>query len=179
MQIGIYLCSIIFFLFIYWKRLREDYTPQIIFSSGFITLVLGILLALIGERISLGFWGMILGSTLGFWISRRKYHLRPTEGFEAMIISLLLPINFIFGNMLQNLIAFGAFLVFFVLDSRYKRFTWYKSGKVGFAGIASVSVYFLIRSIIALALYKNIADVSLSAIVAFILFGSLYNLSQR
>ena len=72
---------------------------------------------------------------------------------------------------------------FFYLDSRYKRFVWYKSGKAGFAGVMTLGVYFLARGAIAMAFPFMISfvgkyDAILSGSFALVCFLLIYILSR-
>lgn len=190
------LLGIFVFLFVFWKRLREDYSSEIIFKTAFHILI-GIL---IGFLISLkfistaSFWFAFVGSTLGLGFAILRLKVKFYETFEALIISSFPWISFIFlldsviHSSLSSFLAFVAILIFvfisYFLDTHYKNFTWYKSGKIGFAGILTLGLFFVVRSILAIFTVNMLSFVGLrveavvSGAVAFICFVLLFNLGR-
>ncbi|HKB88607.1 MAG TPA: hypothetical protein VKC53_03065 [Patescibacteria group bacterium] len=190
------LLGILVFLFIFWKRLREDYSPEIIFKTAFNILV-GVL---IGFLVSFKFaptwflWIAFLGATIGLIFGIFRLRIKFYETFEAIIISGFPWVSFVFlldsvrDSSLSSFLAFIAILIFvfisYYLDSHYKNFTWYKSGKIGFAGILTLSLFFITRSILAIFGINMLSFVVLkveaiiSAAAAFICFVLLFNLGR-
>lgn len=184
------------FLFIFWKRLKEDYSSEIIFKTAFFILV-GIL---IGFLLSLkfisaaSFWFTFVGALLGLGISILALKVRFYETFEALIISSFPWISFIFlldsvvHSSLSSFLAFIAILIFvfisYYLDTHYKNFTWYKSGKIGFAGVVTLGLFFIVRSLLAIFTIHMLSFVGLkveaiiSAAAAFICSVLLFNLGR-
>jgi len=71
----------------------------------------------------------------------------------------------------------------YYLDTNYKRFTWYKSGRIGFAGLFTASVIFLVRSVLAITKVHMISFVGsgeavVSGIMAFVGFLLLFDLGR-
>lgn len=195
------------FLFIFWKRLKEDYSSVQIFTSGFyiifsiIFFVLISLLALpnlihaspVFSPTGLWFWGGVLGFAVGLGFSIWKLKLKFFESFESAAIGLLIWLAIVFfldsvGNSsLVSLISLGVIIaliaLFFFVDGRYKKFTWYRSGKIGFSGLATLGIFFLIRTGVALFFpfvlsFVGRVDALISGVVSFILFLLLYNLAE-
>ena len=119
--------------------------------------------------------------------------MRFYETFEALIISVLPWLGFIFLADSVARTVLGSFLAFIVilimvfmaywLDTHYKSFAWYKSGKIGFAGMATLGIIFLIRSLIAISGITMLSfvgkiDAILSGVLAFGCFLLLYNLGR-
>jgi hypothetical protein len=184
------------FLFIFWKRLREDYSSEIIFKTAFdvlIAVLLGYLFSLKFTQIGF-FWPAVLGILIGLAFAMFRLKIRFYETFEALIISFFPWMSFIFlldsvtHSSLSSFFAFIAILVFvfisYFLDANYKNFTWYKSGKIGFAGIATAALFFIVRSSLAIFGIIMVSFVSLrfeaviSGAAAFICFILLYNLAK-
>lgn len=195
------------FLFVFWRRLREDYSSGQIFESGFY-IIFGIaLFALLSLFIlpsfihsspifsisGLWFWGAAMGFILGLGLSIFRLNLRFFESFEASAPGLLIWLAIIYladsikSSSLSSLIAFGfdllLILLFFFLDGRYKKFAWYRSGKIGFTGLATLGTFFFVRTVVALFFpfvlsFVGRVDALLSAAVSFILFLLLYNLAE-
>ena len=147
--------------FIFWKRLREDYSSEIIFNSAFIILT-GFFA---GFWISLKFfhnwffWTSFLGAIAGLLVSMYRNKIRFYESLEALVFSLIptLSLFFLF-DAVQNssLFSFVAFIftllltfVFYYVDVHYKDFGWYHSGKIGLSGLSVLFTMFLVRSIVA------------------------------
>ncbi|MCL4387276.1 hypothetical protein M1307_02685, partial [Patescibacteria group bacterium] len=193
------------FLFLFWRRLKEDYPSSHIFSFAFLVLIfmtagfiLGNLLrslipvSAIFNASGLWFWFTFVFCLLGFGIGIYKFKLRRYETFEATALGFLfwffaicfftsLPTPdlklFFFSFLTLFLIAF-----FFFLDTRYKTFVWYKSGKIGFSGLAIFALFFLLRGIIALLDPSMLSligkfDAIVSSVASFIFFIIIYNLS--
>ena len=190
------LSGVIVFLFIFWKRLREDYSSEIIFKVAFEILagiLVGTLVLLKFPQIGF-FWLAILGSLTGLILAVFGLKVRFYETFEALIIASFPWISFVFlldsitHSSLSSFFAFIAILVFvfisYYLDAHYKNFTWYRSGKIGFAGIATAALFFVVRSSLAIFGINMVSFVSLrveaviSGAVAFICFVLLYNLAK-
>jgi len=196
--------GILGFLFFFWRRLKEDYTSTQIFSFAFIVLTF----MLSGLFIGLGlynfshtnyfssqgvwFWGAVIGTIVGFEIGYLKFKLRFFETLEATGISFIFFILTIFlGSSLKQInvkyLAVSLFLgflivLFYFLEARYKKFTWYKSGKIGFSGLMVLGIFFLMRSVVALIDPSMLSfigkfDAIADSIAAFLFFLSIYNLS--
>lgn len=189
------LLGAVVFLYLFWKRLKDDYVSSSIFSTGFY-IVLGVVLGVLISTYlipSWWFWISIVGATAGFCLGIVRFKLRFFETFEAVTLGLLpwLAIFFL-SDSVTNASAYslGYFLFisslivlsYFLMKS-YKTFTWYKSGKVGFVGLATASLFFLLRGVIALLFpfvlsFVGSSEVILSGVVSFALFLLLFNLSR-
>lgn len=188
--------GILVFLFIFWKRLREDFAPSIIFSISFYIL-LGVLT---GWLISLKFfpnWFLYTsfgGALAGLYVGILQYKIRFYESLEAVVIAFLPWLSFVFlkdSAVNQTLSSFIAFLVilifiyvFYYLDTHFREFTWYRSGKVGFAGLATLGFLLLARSAtsfvrVSVISFNGKFDALASASLGFICFILLYNLSRK
>jgi hypothetical protein len=190
------LLGLFIFLFAFWKRLKEDYLSAQIFSTS-LYILLGILL---GNMISFKFfpdwwfWLSMAGIVIGFSIGIIKYRLKFFETTEALVISSLPGFSLILlddSMNSSNPVSFVGFLIilllilsFLFLDAHYKKFTWYKSGKIGFSGFTILGLFFLIRAAIASA-FPNVLsfagkpDIYLSAMIAFVSFLIVFNLSRQ
>lgn len=194
------------FLFFLWRRLREDWESGDIFTGGAVVYLFAILGGVVFSYFSrylslwgaveiggVWFWGAFLFFVLSFlWVVAWK-HFGFFETFEALGVGLLYLYFFVFlmdgvfgGGVFSFLgagvVSFLLFLFFF-LEERYKRFSWYKSGRVGFSGLFVLGVGFLIRAIVAgtgaaVISFVGIMDVVLSGAVAFLMFFSVFNLSE-
>lgn len=156
------LTGILIFLFVFWKRLKEDYSSEIIFKSA-ASVLLGILIgwAVSFKLYSSAFlWFEFLGVLGGVGFASYKYRVRFYETFESSIISILPWVSLFFlkdsvtTSSLNSFITFLAVLlfifIFYYLDIHYKNFAWYKSGKIGFSGLATIMLIFAVRSTLAL-----------------------------
>lgn len=190
------LFGVLFFLFIFWKRLNEDYSSNIIFQVG-ITILIGLSLGLTVSKIFVPvafFWTGLIGSGLGMFLMMMKFKLRFYETLEALILAgmpilaLMFLKDSIFSSSLYSFLAFvGSLVLIFIaywLDLNYKNFTWYKSGKIGFAGISIAIIFFLMRSVIAILRLNMISfvgriEVFISGLAAIIFTGLLINLARK
>lgn len=183
------------FFFIFWKKNKEDYTSQQLFSSAFLILIILFLNILLAHYYfeNWWFWLAFLGVALGFLVSYFRFRLRFYETLDSLSISLLPWLGLIFLNdsirnySASSLVTFLIISVFVALylylGNRYKNFTWYQSGKVGFAGISVTGMFFVIRGMIAIIYpsmlsFVGMYDAVLSGVLAFVFFLILYNLSR-
>lgn len=183
------------FLFFFWRRLKEDYPANEIFSTAFL-MVAGIGAGAWISRIYFPgwfFWTGLAGAALGFTVGHFKFRFRFHESLEAASVSFLPWLCLLFlrdSTQSASVVSLLGFLVtlfllgaFYILDIHYKKFTWYRSGRVGFAGIAVGGFFFLIRAAVA-AFYPYVLtfagriDALISAAVAFAFFLIIYNLSK-
>lgn len=178
LQLSLGTIGAIFFLFFYWLRLREDYTKEQIFSTGFyivLGVVGGFLISLVLKLPIISFWMIFVGFLLGLTLGTYRFKLKFYESLEAAALGMFFW--GVFGGNLPMLIFIP---VFYFLSGSYKRFTWYKSGKVGIAGLGSLALYFLFRGVVAFFLNPGVLsfDIIGAAVVAFILFLSIFNLGR-
>lgn len=189
--------GILVFLFIFWKRLKEDYISEIIFKSAFYILI-GVLVAYL---LSIKFipswfiWMSFIGSLLGLAFGIFTLKIKLYEALEALVISFLPWIALMFlessvvNSSLSSFLAFAATLVIvfvsYWIGDHYKDFTWYKSGKIGFAGLATLALIFLTRFIVAIFGIHVLSFVNLryeailSGVLAIATLGLIINLSKN
>lgn len=189
------LLGCLIFLFIFWKRLKEDYAAEIVFKSATYILT-GILVA---WSVAVKFfpewflWMEFFGAIVGLGLSYRFLRVRFYETLEAFVIaslpwvSLTLLKSSVVNSSLSSFIAFLVTLimifVYYFLDYHYKEFTWYKSGKIGFAGLSTLALVFVSRSLLALFGIHVLSFVSkfegiISGAFAFICFLLIFNLGR-
>jgi len=196
MKIAFNIVGILLFFFLFWRKLKEDYDSSRIFTSALFVALGVIIFSFISQKVlpQWWFWADCLGATLGFVLGRLKFKFRFFENLEAVTIGLLpwLSVIFLQDAILNagwsSLIAFIVLLViiaFYVfLDTHYKKFTWYKSGKVGFSGLTTLGVFFLIRTAVAAAFPSMLSflgpiDSIISGVIAFTSFLLVFNLSRQ
>lgn len=175
----------VFILFyMLWHVLKDDYQYEKIFNLGFLILF-GYLLGLVVSRYILKdywFWTILVGISIGFVFAIKKQKMKFFDVFEGTVIGLLpwISVFYLFDSIdkssLKSFISFWLGLIcialFFFFKSYYRTFTWYRSGRVGFAGVLTAIIFFLIRALSSHELY-------LSGAVALILFLVLYKLSIK
>lgn len=200
------LIGLFFYLFFYWRSLKDDYESEKIFQSASLSLW-GLGLGAIAFSIffnnlstyvfvesQMWFWGAILGFVISLFINTKKSRLRFFESLESGAVGLLLwmmPIHlagYIAKQLVLELYAFIfilLLLIFFnIVKKNYKSFAWYKSGKSGIASFATLAIYFLVRVMISF-FYKSVVlsfagniEVILSGVVSFLFFFFIYHLSE-
>lgn len=187
--------GLIIFLFIFWKRLKEDYLPNQIFSTFFSILFFMLLTYFVSINLlpTWWFWCTFLGFILGLIIGILRFKLKFYETFEAAFLGFLICFSLYFlGDSVKNLniISFAGFVISVILigifqyiDLHYKNYSWYKSGKVGFTGLILSAIFFLVRVLTynffpnTLSLV-NIYEIYLSSVSSFIFVALTYNLSR-
>jgi len=190
------LLGIFIFLFLFWRRLKEDYTPNQIFGTAFYALfgALGANLISIYFLPSWWFWLDLFGALLGVTLGILRFHLRVFETLEALVLAtlpwfgLILLSDFIETTGVSSGVGATVILVlvglFYFLDTHYKGFTWYKSGRVGFSGLTVAGAFFLIRAAVAatsvnVLSFVNGKEAVLSGLLAFVSFLAVYNLAKE
>jgi len=188
--------GIIIFLFLFWKRIKEDYISTQIFTTSF-----GILLCiLIGSIVShmfapsWWFWLEFLGVVTGLFLGIFRFRIRFFEVGEALVLSLLpwLSTIFLYDSVKnRNIYSYISFIfiifmisLFYFLDARYKKFSWYRSGRVGFSGGVVLCVFFLTRMIVALFIptvlsFQGTYEAYLSGLVAISAGVVVFRLSRK
>jgi hypothetical protein len=184
------------FLFLFWKRLKYDYSSEMIFGAAFSVLAgmtIGLLLSL--KIMPAGFFLFsFVGSLVGLGLSIFKLKMRFYETLEALVVSMLPWVSFVFLQdsvihaSLNSFIAFLGTLIFvfisYYLDLHYKNFSWYKSGKIGFTGVVILGLFFTTRVVLAIFKVGVISFVGLkleivvSGVIALISLLLLLNLSN-
>lgn len=190
------LIASISFLFIFWKKLKDDYVQNQIFSSGFYSLIgitVGALLSFYFFQ-QWWFWLGFAGLMLGMCIGVIRYSLRFFELLEAVVAGgIIVFFELLLFRLLLNpglvlgfavITVFLIYILYLLLNRHYKKFTWYASGRVGFSGLVSLGIFFLIRSLVAVYLPDMLSFVGnyesiLSGVSAFISFLLLFNLSRN
>ncbi len=189
------LIGILIFLFVFWRRIKEDYASDVVFTAGFLVVAGIILGGLISKQFfpSWWFWASTVGASLGILLGIVRFSLRPFETVEAGVLGLLPWVILIFwldsikNSSLVSLIYSVGILallgLFYFLDGHYKDFTWYKSGRVGFAGLTVAGFFFILRAAIAIFFPSVLSFVGkfealVSALSAFIFFLLTFNLAR-
>ncbi len=167
-----------------------------IFNTAFLILFSIFLTRRIGDRFFPGAWFWLIFSAIviSLTFAILRYRLRIFETIEAAIISLLpwfglffLSDSIVYSSLssLTGSIVILTLVIFYLfLDRQYKRFPWYKSGRVGFSGLTVMGTLFLIRAAVAAALDDVLSlasdyEVLLSGLVAFAAFLAVFNLARR
>jgi len=176
--------GIFIFFFLLWRILKDDYSYEKIFNLGFL-IVSGFVLSLIISNYlakDYWFWIYLLGLASGFMFGILKQKMKFFDSFEGFVVgslswvSLVLITDAITKSSLSTFISFWVSLLciflFFFLNTVYRGFTWYKSGRVGFSGVVTAIVFFIFWAIIG-------HEPILSLTVAFFLFLLLYSLAKK
>lgn len=194
-DIVIAIAGILVFLYLFWRRIKEDYSSNMIFSTAFFTIIGIVAGSLLGHSfLSLWwFWTSFLGGALGLTLGIFKFKLRFLETIEAGTVSLMPWVVFIFwadsiksSSIVSFVYSVGIVALiglYYFLDHHYKEFSWYKSGRVGFAGLTTAGIFFALRAAIAIfspnvLSFAGRGEALVSALSAFIFFFMTYNLSR-
>lgn len=181
------------FFFFLWKRLKDDYHYEKIFNFGFLILLGTIIGYFVSNYIfkEYWFWIQLLITACLFMFNIIRQKMKFFESFEALIIGSLPWIGLVFltdsvgRSSLSSFLLFWITLIcvffFFLLDSQYRKFTWYKSGRVGFAGVVTGFVFFVSRIVLYLIYPKTISfvpnfEIYFSSTFALVFFLLTYKL---
>ncbi len=185
----------ILFQFIFWKRLKEDYSSELIFSVSFLSSIVWFSSKYLFTRLlpNYWFWLSFTVALLVFVLVVQKLKMRFYETLEAFIISVLsylivfflhdAVVNESIFSFAHSVFIFAICFLFIFLDTRYKNFSWYKSGRVGFSGLITLGSYMLVRSVLVYFFPFMLSfasfDIYISTTVAFISFFLVYNLARN
>lgn len=160
-NLGIIIFGVLLFLFIFWKKLKEDYAGEIIFKSA-ARVLFGVAIGYLFSRKFYADWFIFLetaGAFLGLAFSVYSLRINFYESLEALVLAFMPWLSLFFlahsvkNSSLSSFLGFLTILFiilfYFYLDSHYKQFNWYRSGRVGFVGLTTLSLIFFIRSMVA------------------------------
>lgn len=162
LTIGTYVLAVYMFLFLFWKKLKEDYLSSQIFTSSLFSLLGLLVFVFLFARLnsSWWFWWAFFGSIIGLFFAVSRFNLKLFEAFEAWVnanlasLIVLSLIKSLLDKGTENIFILGLVLAFYLIyvfvDKNYKKFTWYKSGRVGFSGVVVFALFFLCRFVVAL-----------------------------
>jgi hypothetical protein len=182
--------------FIFWRRLKEDYINSQIFTSILIVSIVTAVFFILGSKYlgKFSFWISFIGYVLGITISSYKFRLRFYETFESAIIAVFPLLSGVYLLDVVNhssIFSLGAFVVTFAfqflylfINNRYKNFGWYKSGRIGFAGLTTLGIYFIVRGVVAIVFpfmlsFSGSYETIISGVVSFLLFLAVFDLSRK
>ena len=197
--------AVVSFSYVFWLRLREDYSSDQIFSMTLLCLFGGLLGWIIFDRWlpSLSFWGFIVGAGLFGLYAIRKMEIRLLEALDGVVLGFVwFSLFFYLGDIVRvgaaafslqtrfvDLVVFlpsiTSLLVFYLYLRNYRRFSWYPSGKLGFIGGGLASLYFTLRALVDFYLFwvlsfsSLIFDSVLSLLVSAVFAGIVYLRSGR
>jgi hypothetical protein len=186
----------VLFLYFFWLRLKEDYFVDNVFTTAVYVIIAATISQVISNRFFpqwwfwAGFFAVLIGLTLGIY----RYKFRIIELVEALLLSLIPVLIMIFLYQFiskQNIIdlfvsLYLLFLIFtfYFLNKHYKRFAWYKSGRIGFSGLTIAGLFFLSRAAVAsffpdVLSFSGKYEVYLSGVCAFLAFLGVFNLARQ
>lgn len=154
------LVGILIYLFIFWRRLKDDYITNQIFGVAFFS-VFALLLSITASYWfpNLWFWISLLSVLIAGIIGAIKHRIKLFEYFDAQISGFipLLMIGFILGsinnwdvvNYLIVLLLFGILVFNVYLNGSFKKFKWYRSGNAGFPAMVTLAIIMLTRIAVA------------------------------
>lgn len=161
------------FSFVLWKKLKDDYTHDLIFSFTLISLFVAAFGVILAENFLPGFsfWIVFLLQLVCVtWFVKAGYFkfYELVDAFGVAWLSFFLSSNLsdLLTQIIKDkgirildlhfvlhvvLIGF-VFLLYKTILKRYRSFSWYPSGKIGFLGFAVLALYFLFRGLVAIVI---------------------------
>lgn len=193
-----YLAGTFCLAFVLWRKLKEDYQEDLIFYLTII-LVGTLLLAskIFGTYLpDFSFLGTIVSLIFITLYSFKKLGFKFFESIDALSMGGLWFLFFLGADWLLKIGVFAPAAVLNILVislsllsykfflSRYRRFSWYPSGKVGFPGLASLAIFFLLNSAVAFYSWPVLSfpwmvNIGTSVILFLVLSTILYLRSGR
>lgn len=184
------------FLYLFWKRLRDDYLSEQLFTTSFFVII-GLAIGLFVSRLIANewwFWFGLGGICLGVAAAVYRYKLRVFEVVEALAFSFIPWMGLVFVSDSINNLSLSSFVgfvicalllaLFIYFDRHYKNFSWYASGRVGFSGLTVGAIFFSLRGLVALFFpfvlsFVGKYEVALSMVSAFIFYLLVFRLSKK
>lgn len=148
--------GIFLFLYVYWKKLKEDYLSEKIFNFAFILIAVTFFAYFISTKFLIGywFWVVFLAQLITILIAT-KFKFDFFENFEGYILSILPWLSLFYLTDSVQKSSLSSFLLFWIsltlifvyllIQNFYRKFTWYKSGKIGFVSLSVVLLFFACR----------------------------------
>lgn len=192
----LYMFGTFLFLFLLWKRLKDDYSVNQVFGLGFYILLTLFVFGKVSKIFfpAYWFWFGVLGVIIVTLISIWKNKMMMIETVEAVGIALFPMTSFIFlidAITKSSFVSLGAFFVIFFLlllfgyfEKNYRKYSWYKSGRVGFSGIVVMGIFFLVRALVSLfgidvISFFPVYESYISCSFALIFFLVIFRLSRK
>lgn len=193
-QIIVSTIVVLLYLYFFWRKLREDYESKVIFSTAFLILLgvcLGVVLSF-SFNIYYWYWLIFTIALSTLVVSAILFKIKIFEALDGLVLALLpLQVAMFFVDFIEGMTIYGlvplvfAFLLlplYFVTSRYYKRILWYRSGKVGFTGLAVLGVNFSLRSVAyflgGVLSLTDINDLYLSLAVALLGFAGIIYLAK-
>lgn len=203
--------GIVSFSFILWKKLKDDYPSDLIFRFTLVLLFSGSAGFIFADRwfpdFSL-FAGLVTSSLIGAY-AVKKFNLKFFEVVDAAVISWFWLLFFIRASSVVAVLRLGRadliihaylfssegrqvlagfclaiamILLYSFLRKRYRGFSWYPSGKVGFMGMSTLFVFLPLQG--ALAFFTSpVVPAILGVIISCLVSGAIgvliYNRSGK
>lgn len=139
--------GLFYFLFVAFRRLKEDYPQQEVVKMSLLSILLSGVFFYLVSRVSLklSFTAVLLGLILVVYFFTRQRKWRFWAVMEHLTVPGLITWLIIsFGDWYQM----GAVLVVLLSNlywQNYRRFSWYPSGKIGFLLLIDLVLFSLIR----------------------------------
>jgi len=149
------------YLFVFWRKLKEDYYQESLFSLGLTQYGLLAGLYFISTRINnpanffyLEIVFVLLGYfMISFWFKRGSAN--KLEIVEGTLLAFWL-MDVLWGSYQRLFWEAGlsvfSLVVFWLETKNYKKFNWYKSGRVGIAGVTALGLRSLVKGSMVLML---------------------------
>lgn len=192
------LVSIFIFSFALWRRLKEDYQESQIFYLTLLLLSGGGIGIFLASKFLDNYllWSFIGGLTLAGLYGAKKLKFKTFEVVDAVVpgfLWLMLAVYpaYLLKEQLPILISEASILIisltaYYFFIKNFRKFYWYPSGKIGFAGLATLAILFIGRIIIAFyagmmisSLGQKLPEIALSISIVLMCIVTLYLLSGR
>lgn len=191
-----YLTAVFLFSFSLWRKLRDDYTNEQIFSWTLRVLATGLLGVWVAKTFlpQFTFFILLIFCSVSGLIFLKTLSFKFFELIDALAISIFyfvlfswIGLGFSEGRNLFTIniyttqqfyphvfISFFSIYIYLIFKKYYRQFSWYPSGKVGFCGLASLAVFFLLNGGIEVVTHLNNPDI-LYKIYSYSLSSQLIN----
>lgn len=178
LSIIIYLLATIAFSFVLWRNLKEDYTNEQIFGWSLRIFLTSTVVIWMAQTWVPNFTFLLLFSNLAVFgiFFLKRLNLKFFETIDAftpawLIFTFISWIGVGIGSKLdltriqsyllgwffpQIIIACLSLGLFHLFRKNYRHFTWYPSGKVGFAGLSSLGIFWLLFT--AIEIYNHFTN---------------------
>lgn len=160
--------AFVFSSFSMWRMMvKEDYKEENIFSTSLFLILVGLVFWRLGKvtiniQIASAFWGVVL-----VFLWRLRFLQKDFwDGLDTLALPWLI---FLFFGGIGSFLTTGNFLLlgyvvigllgligYPIIKSKYRRFSWYKSGKTGFMFWSSTLVTFFLLFLLDFLLKKGL-----------------------
>lgn len=174
--------ALIVFLYVFWKRLKDDYIANQIFSVAFLSIA-GFISAVIYLKLfsfNWSFWGITVGVIFGMLVGVYRFKIKLLDALNSEIVAwspLIIGAGVFTGITLADNLMIILSLIFGILYlsndlilKLVQDVTKFKYGRSHISGLIVISLYMVLRFILAIYHNKVLFFLDYDAVISVLVF---------